>query len=107
MFNALKNWALKKAVEWFPKERVAAYALRKLLEHADTRERVEDALKIANRVVAAGVAAVNALKTLLASGLKKTDLNDFIASPEMIALNAWSKGDATPAGAKHLKAKDD
>lgn len=105
--KALKKWALKKAVEWFPKELVVSFALNRLLDRSNTRDKALMALKVARRIAEAAKAAIIALESLLSADINTKALGVLQESAEKLAIKAWSNGNVTPPESRHLKERKD
>ena len=103
----MKTWLLKKVLTWFTPERVAAFALNKLLDRSSNRERARWGLKVATRMFEAARATVAALQALLAGEVTTDTLNEMQDSVERAAVRAWAAGKLTPPEARHLKERED
>ena len=102
----MKTWILKKVLVWFTPERVAAFALNKLLARSTNRERARWGLKVATRMLEAARATVAALRELLKDEVTTDTLNKMQDSVERAAVRAWAGGDLTPPEARHLKERE-
>jgi len=103
----MKNWLLKKVLDWFSLERIAAFALNRLLDRSNNREKAGRALKVARRIMESAGATVAALERLLGNEVTTERLNELQDSVEKAAVRAWAAGELTPPEARHLKERED
>lgn len=107
IFSRIVLSLLPRSVRDEPTERVVAGVLNGLLEYSNTRTKAIFALKSVQRIHEAAGATMIALENLLSDEVNKKGLSGMMDSVEKLAVKAWSKGEPTPADARHLKDNED